>query len=109
MIADAFLTEAVHAFLCVYDCSDEFLKAFLTWKVTRLDREHPFFYDNHESQSPPNKALFVILRTGKVVEVSSSVSSQEHIELVDTGGSPECLAIEVAESYPPVPPTLSIA
>ncbi|GAA0160365.1 hypothetical protein LIER_16937 [Lithospermum erythrorhizon] len=45
----------------------------------------------------------------QVVEVSSSVSSQEHTELVDTGESPECLAIEVAESCPPALPTLTIA
>ncbi|GAA0159607.1 hypothetical protein LIER_16343 [Lithospermum erythrorhizon] len=31
-----------------------------------------------------------------------------NIELVDTGGSPKCLAIKVAESHPPAPPALSI-
>ncbi|GAA0138455.1 hypothetical protein LIER_00202 [Lithospermum erythrorhizon] len=45
----------------------------------------------------------------QVVKVSSSVSSQDHIELVDTGESPECLAIEVSESCPPALPTLTIA
>ncbi|GAA0143025.1 hypothetical protein LIER_03802 [Lithospermum erythrorhizon] len=45
----------------------------------------------------------------QVVEVTSSVTTQEHTEFVDTGGSPECLTIEVAESHPPAPPVLSIA
>ncbi|GAA0157426.1 hypothetical protein LIER_14696 [Lithospermum erythrorhizon] len=43
------------------------------------------------------------------MEVSSSVSSHERTKLLDTGGSPECLAIEVAESHPPAPLVLSIA
>ncbi|GAA0142345.1 hypothetical protein LIER_03264 [Lithospermum erythrorhizon] len=45
----------------------------------------------------------------EVVEVSFLVSSQDRTELVDTGESPECLPIEVAESSPPVLPTLTIA
>ncbi|GAA0150100.1 hypothetical protein LIER_09114 [Lithospermum erythrorhizon] len=44
-----------------------------------------------------------------LVEVSSSISSQEHTELIDTEESLECLAIEVAESSPPALPTLTIA
>ncbi|GAA0159466.1 hypothetical protein LIER_16233 [Lithospermum erythrorhizon] len=43
-----------------------------------------------------------------VVEVSSSISRQEHTELVDTRKSPKCLTIEVAESCPPSLPTLTI-
>ncbi|GAA0144848.1 hypothetical protein LIER_05184 [Lithospermum erythrorhizon] len=44
-----------------------------------------------------------------VVEVSSSVSDQVRTELFDTGESSECLAVEVAESCPPVLPTLTIS
>ncbi|GAA0158145.1 hypothetical protein LIER_15246 [Lithospermum erythrorhizon] len=198
----------------------------VTWKATRPHREQPFFYDDHESQSPSDRALFVSLRTSRmchrissefivepynpylfsrkfcytptipglsgstretvnlptglkfwrkgilsrarqkssgsskrkhssssivenrdpkhargawkdtsssrgsrvaspvrkspeaatpslvpddiirdqVVEVSSFFSGQEHTELVDTGESPECLAIKVAESHPPASP-----
>ncbi|GAA0140477.1 hypothetical protein LIER_01815 [Lithospermum erythrorhizon] len=167
----------------------------VTWKATRPDRDQPFFYDDHESQSKNDRALFVSLRTGRVchrvdsefvvepynpyrffrqfgytpvilglssntremvdlatglnhldlprenaplaalwkigtrsmpkelfssvvpkdvirdqiVDVFSSVNRQEHSELVDTGESPECLSIEVAESCPPAPPILTIA
>ncbi|GAA0148237.1 hypothetical protein LIER_36680 [Lithospermum erythrorhizon] len=45
----------------------------------------------------------------QVVEVLSSVSSQGHPALVDTGESTTCLAIEVAESCPPSLPALRIA
>ncbi|GAA0172721.1 hypothetical protein LIER_26491 [Lithospermum erythrorhizon] len=44
--------------------------------------------------------LYSIIRD-QVVEVSSSISGQECTKLVDTEESPECLAIEVAESCPP--------
>ncbi|GAA0145044.1 hypothetical protein LIER_05329 [Lithospermum erythrorhizon] len=37
-----------------------------TRKATHPDREQPFFYDHRESQSPPNRALFVCLRTRRV-------------------------------------------
>ncbi|GAA0175508.1 hypothetical protein LIER_28669 [Lithospermum erythrorhizon] len=45
----------------------------------------------------------------QVVEVSSSVSSQERTQLVDTGESPKFLAIEVVESCLPSLPTLTFA
>ncbi|GAA0146054.1 hypothetical protein LIER_06096 [Lithospermum erythrorhizon] len=45
----------------------------------------------------------------KSLEAVTPSSPIEHIELVDTGGSPECLAIEVAKSHLPAPPALSIA
>ncbi|GAA0183257.1 hypothetical protein LIER_42367 [Lithospermum erythrorhizon] len=38
----------------------------VTWKATCPDREQPFFYDDHQVQSPPNRALFVSLRTGRI-------------------------------------------
>ncbi|GAA0145043.1 hypothetical protein LIER_05328 [Lithospermum erythrorhizon] len=44
-----------------------------------------------------------------VVEVSFSVSSQEHPKLVHIRESLESLVVEVAESHPPALPTLSIA
>ncbi|GAA0148151.1 hypothetical protein LIER_07672 [Lithospermum erythrorhizon] len=40
----------------------------LTWKATLPDREQPFFYDDHESQSPLDRALFVSLHTGRVCQ-----------------------------------------
>ncbi|GAA0175968.1 hypothetical protein LIER_29046 [Lithospermum erythrorhizon] len=38
----------------------------VTWKATRLDRDQPFFNDDHAKQSPLDLVLFVSLRTGRV-------------------------------------------
>ncbi|GAA0141376.1 hypothetical protein LIER_02530 [Lithospermum erythrorhizon] len=56
----------------------------------------------------PEPIIPTLIPNNVIVEVSSSVSSQEHTELVETGGSSKCLAIEVAESHPPAPPALSM-
>ncbi|GAA0176079.1 hypothetical protein LIER_29136 [Lithospermum erythrorhizon] len=46
----------------------------VTWKATRLDREKPFFYDDHECQSPLDRALFVSLRTSRVSHMIGDVA-----------------------------------
>ncbi|GAA0173078.1 hypothetical protein LIER_26770 [Lithospermum erythrorhizon] len=63
-------------------------------------------------RSPEGDIPFVVpdsVIRDQVVEVSFSVSDQEHTELVDTGVSPEYLTTEVAKLCPPSLPTLTIA
>ncbi|GAA0168323.1 hypothetical protein LIER_23068 [Lithospermum erythrorhizon] len=44
----------------------------VTWKATRPDREQPFFYDDHLVQSPPDRDLFVSVRTGRICHMIGS-------------------------------------
>ncbi|GAA0147463.1 hypothetical protein LIER_07153 [Lithospermum erythrorhizon] len=45
----------------------------------------------------------------QAMEVSSSASEQEHTKLIDTGESPKCFTMEVAESCPPTLSTFYLA
>ncbi|GAA0170692.1 hypothetical protein LIER_24897 [Lithospermum erythrorhizon] len=53
----------------------------VTWKATRTDGEQPFFYDDHLSQSPPDRAFFLSVRTGRVCNRVGSESTREMVDL----------------------------